>query len=142
MKHIKLVAAGALIAVNMFAFGAPPDTDVSNLPPEKTEGSATYVTGGVGLDEATAMRQAKSAYPLSLEFVKHAKPKDEFMANVEVTIKDNTGNIALKTMSDGPYLLAKLPDGKYTVIAKADGKSKTEQVTVARGKSAHLIFVW
>jgi hypothetical protein len=48
----------------------------------------------------------------------------------------------LRTFSDGPFLLAKLPDGKYTVTATENGKTETQHVTVAAGKPEHLVFAW
>ena len=88
------------------------------------------------------MRRAEASYPLSLEFVRRSEPHDWFLANVEVTIKDRHGDTMLKTYSDGPILLAKLPDGPYTVTATDDGKSETRQVSVTVAKPEKLIFEW
>ena len=114
----------------------------SNLPAEKTQGSVTYLSGGIGHEEAVAMRHAESKYPLSLEFIQRAKPKDEFLANVNVTIKGHAGNTALETTSEGPFLLAKLPAGKYTVTAEESGKTKSRQVNVAAQKPLRVVFEW
>ncbi|HTP48072.1 MAG TPA: carboxypeptidase-like regulatory domain-containing protein [Casimicrobiaceae bacterium] len=115
---------------------------MSNLPPEETHGVVTYRTGGVGGTEAAAMRRAEASYPLSLEFVQRAHPKNEFLAYADVTITDHAGNTLLKTFSDGPFMLAKLPDGRYIVKATENGKTETRQVTIAAGKPEHLVFTW
>ncbi|HEY4999745.1 MAG TPA: carboxypeptidase-like regulatory domain-containing protein, partial [Usitatibacter sp.] len=81
-------------------------------------------------------------YPLSLEFVEHAKPRDEYLADVDVTILEPGGAIALEAISDGPFLLAKLPDGKYTVHAEHDGKIETRQVNVSSKNPRQVIFEW
>ncbi len=88
------------------------------------------------------MKRAEAKYPLSLEFVQRAKPRDQFLANVRVTIKDPLGNTTLETVSGGPFLLAKLPDGPYTVTAEKNGKVETRHVIVAAGKPEHLVFAW
>jgi len=143
MQHRRLTVAAAIVAANLVAIAPALATSMSNLPPEETEGAVTFRMGGIGSIEATAMRQAESRYPLSLEFAERAKPKDEFLANVEVTIKDHDGKTMLRTFSDGPFLLASLPDGNYTVTAvREGGQAQTRQVTVASGTPEHLVFEW
>ena len=142
MKYPRLTLVAALAAASMLASDAALAMSMSNLPPEETQGAVTYRTGGIGLTEADAMRKAQSGYPLSLEFVRRSKPTDEFLANVDVTIKDHSGSTTLQTFSDGPFLLAKLPDGKYTVTATENGNTETRHVAVAAGKPQHVVFAW
>jgi hypothetical protein len=141
MKRSKLTLIGAFLLANAvagtYAFAAG-----SDLPPEKTQGLVKYLSGGVGKDEAKAVKRIESKYPLSLEFVQHAKPKDEFLADIDVTIKNKNGKEVLKTKTDGPFLLAKVPSGQYTVIANENGKVLERHVTIENGKPEHLIMVW
>jgi hypothetical protein len=134
--------AAALAASGLVAANAVLAMPIANLPPEETQGAVTYRTGGIGQSEAAAMKQAEKSYPLSLEFVATAEPRNWFLANVEVTIKDSKGETTLQTFSDGPLLLAKLPDGRYTITATEDGKSETRRVNVAAGKPERLVFEW
>ncbi len=142
MRHPTLTLAAALAATNLFATGTALAMPMSNLPPEETHSAVTYRTGGIGQAEASAMKSAEAQYPLSLEFVARAEPRNEYLANVEVTIKDDRGNVELKTFSDGPFVLAQLPNGRYTVTATDNGKSETRHVNVAAGKPEHLVFEW
>jgi hypothetical protein len=132
----------ALAAAGVLAIGPALAASMHNLPEQRSQGSVTYMTGGIGADEAAAMKREESKFPLSLEFVQRAKPRDEFLANVAVTIKDRAGKTELQTTADGPLLLAKLPAGKYTVSAEENGKTKTQQVVIAANKPEHLIFEW
>jgi len=142
MRHPRLALAAALVAANMVSTGTALAIPIQNLPPEETQGAVTYRTGGIGQSEAAAMREAEANYPLSLEFVERAGPKNWFLANVEVTIRDHRGTTELKTFSDGPILLAKLPPGRYTITATDNGKSETRHVTVGSGKPERLLFAW
>lgn len=142
MKRTRLIFASALTFVGLFAAGSAFCMSEGNLPAEKTLGSVTYMTGGIGQDEAAAMKHAESTYPLSLEFVAHATPNDAYLANVDVTIKDHAGKSVLSTKSDGPFLFVKLPPGNYSVTAENDDETKTRRVTLAAHKPRHLIFVW
>jgi hypothetical protein len=145
MKHARPMFARAIIAASLLAAGPALGAAMSmmnNLPREMTQGDVTYLSGGVGHDEAAAMRKEAKQFPLSLEFVKRAKPNDEFLADVSVTIKDRDGKTALHTISNGPYLLARLPDGKYSVSVEARGMTKTREIVVAQGQPEHVIFEW
>jgi hypothetical protein len=141
MQATKWVLATILAGANIAA-ATGLAMPMLNLPPEETQGVVTYRTGGVGEEEATAMRLAESQYPLSLEFYAHGRPPDQFLTYVAVTIKDKNGKIALDMYSDGPILLARLPDGRYTVTASDAGKAKVRHVTVAADKPQRLVFEW
>lgn len=141
MQRLSLVVTGLMIfsfLISLPAFAATPGT----LPPEHTQGVVTYVSGGIGHDEAQAFEVAAAQYPLRLEFAIKHKPRAEFAANVHVTITDARGKPVLDTHSDGPFLLAKLPAGRYTVTAERHQQTLTRTVHVATHKPAHVMFLW
>lgn len=110
----------------------------SGLPPIQQQGTVSFVTGGVGLDESTALKQAAPQWPLELRFTgKHA----EFIAGVKVTIANARGTL-LQTVAQGPYLLVKLPEGAYTVKAEYNGNVETRTVTVSVPGAAKEAFTW
>jgi len=94
------------------------------LPVERTQGSVSYITGGVTIDERDSLRQMERQYPLTIEL---ASPgawagHDPYQAEVRVDIRDQQGARVLQTMTDGPFLLAALPPGRYTVTAEVNGR--------------------
>jgi hypothetical protein len=141
MQRTSLVATGLIICgllMAPLAFAALPST----LPPEQTQGSVTYVSGGVGQEESQAFEAAAAQYPLALEFaIKHA-PRAKYTANVHVIVTDTQGARVLDTHSDGPFLLAKLPAGRYTVTAERQQQTLTRTVHVASHKPTHVMFLW
>jgi energy-converting hydrogenase Eha subunit F len=137
----------ALFVASLFAapaMGAGDDVVPGPLPPEQTQGQVTYITGGVGQEEAAAMRMQAPRFPLSLEFIKAAKPNAEFLSGVNVTIKDQQGKTVLSTISDGPILLARIPPGRYTVTATAQDQVEAKQrnVVLAERKPERIVFEW
>jgi hypothetical protein len=141
MQRTSLVATGLIICgllMAPLAFAALS----SALPPEQTQGGVTYVSGGVGQEESQAFETAAAQYPLALEFaIKHA-PRAEYTANVHVVVTDTQGAHVLDTHSDGPFLLAKLPAGRYTVTAERHQQTLTRIVDVANHKPKHVMFLW
>jgi hypothetical protein len=134
----------AMVSMTCAALGValPAWSGGTSLPAEEKQGSIAYVSGGIGSEEAKAMERAAKNYPLSLEFVVRAQPRDEFTSNVKVMVKDSAGKVVLDTVSKGPFLLARLPSGKYVVTAAQGGEPKTHRVHVEQGSNKRVIFEW
>lgn len=132
---------GLVIAANLLSASPAGSVELHYLPPERIQGSVRYLTGGVGPDETAAMRTAEARYPLSLEFIHKARPR-EYLADVRVTIKNHAGRNALATNSEGPFLLANLPNGRYTVWAEENGKIKVRHVSIRANQHERLTFEW
>lgn len=137
-KRLKLGVMAAALCVTGSGWAA---TD-ANLPPMRTQGEVRYMSGGIGLEQQEAMKQAAYQYPLELEFLERAETQAFYAAGVRVTISDRTGKIVLDTRSDGPFFLAMLPAGRYTISAESSGSVKTRQVTIERDKRTMVVFAW
>lgn len=131
-----IAVSGLTLALT--AIAAP----ASQLPAAHNQGEVTYLSGGIGLTEADAIKHVAKRYPLELEFVAKAKPKDEYLADIKVQIKDAHNKMVLSTTSDGPFLLAKMPVGKYTISADHDGKVEHRQIALAAKEHRRVVFAW
>jgi|HubBroStandDraft_3_1064219.scaffolds.fasta_scaffold228425_2 hypothetical protein len=110
-------------------------------PPERSQGPVAYVVGGVGADEAEAMRQAEASYPLTLEFAAPSGGwRDEYIADAQVQIRDAQGQALLSTKVDGPLMLIRLPSGRYAVEVDWNGAVKRRTVAITPGKRQHIVF--
>ncbi|WP_019936743.1 carboxypeptidase-like regulatory domain-containing protein [Bordetella sp. FB-8] len=88
------------------------------------------------------MKSVMHDYPLTLTFVGSTGNAREYLANVPVIIKDGQGNIVLQALSEGPFMLVSLPNGRYTVSASYQGKSQQHAMTVSRSRHVHQTFSW
>ena len=109
------------------------------LPMPRTENNVTVLTGGVGEEEQAAMKAAARDYNLRMMFALRA---GNYLADVKVTILDARGQPVVDTVSDGPWLYAKLAPGTYTVIADNDGQRQTRKLRIAPSGDQHLAFYW
>ncbi|HET7766682.1 MAG TPA: carboxypeptidase-like regulatory domain-containing protein [Burkholderiales bacterium] len=139
MKSTNALIAGAVALGFALPAWAGSAMDYT-LPQSKTENGITYMSGGVGKPEAAAMREEARQYPLSMVF--SAAKDNEFLAGVEVTIKNKAGKEVLSTVSDGPIMLVKLPAGRYTVAAEAHGKTLHRSVQVPAKGDRQVSFHW
>ena len=148
-----LGGAMAAAMLTMAAASAPvfAQDDTQALPAATTVGNASFVSGGIGVDESEAMKAAAAKYSLELVFSAKsdknapgasAGANAAYTADVKVKITDRAGKTVIDTVSQGPYLLADLPDGAYQVQASADGATKTRKATVKKGSHQRLVFSW
>lgn len=142
MKPKLTKLAASIIVTGLGAAGPALGTDMSSLPPVQMQGVVSYITGGIGEDEAAAVKHAAATYPLEMLFVEKARPKDEFLADVKVSVLDRSGHSLLQTTAEGPFLLAKLPAGKYKIEAEYGGEQKHQTVEVRSGRHQRAVFVW
>ncbi len=109
-------------------------------------GTVNYISGGVGKEEADAMKRASADYSLTVELAvtEHSlhdnAPKSYFISGVAVNIRDAAGNSIVNTTTDGPFLLAQLPEGHYTIDTEWNGIRKSATVAVDAHSRRHLMF--
>src|SRR5262245_53415952 len=113
------------------AWAAPPGL----LPPAHTQGTVTYVSGGIGREEAQTFAAALSQYPLALEFVARRQGHQAFLAQVHTTVCLPQGHVLLDTWSQGPFLLVKLPYGDYLVSEKSAGCTMIRRILIVYSKT-------
>uniref|UniRef100_UPI003F4FCF59 carboxypeptidase regulatory-like domain-containing protein n=1 Tax=Caballeronia sp. LjRoot34 TaxID=3342325 RepID=UPI003F4FCF59 len=115
------------------------NTNGGGLPQIQTQGDVSFTSGGVGLDESHALIREQAHWPLSLRFT---GPTSDYLSDVHVRIADAKNAEVLKTDAMGPYMLVKLPPGRYTVYARYKDSEKKQGVTVAGNGGAKADFHW
>lgn len=134
-----IAAATALCALMT---GAALAQAATPLPPVQRSGTVAYPSGGIGVDESKAIQNASKQRPLTLEFVIKDKQRADFAAGVAVKVHDAKSHAVLDTTAGGPFLLVKLPPGRYAVDATLAGKTLHASVKVESGRPARTLLVW
>jgi hypothetical protein len=115
--------------------------DTDPAPRQRSQGPIDYVVGGIGADQAEAMREAEASYPLTLELAARSdEGRDEFIADARVAIHDLHGQALLSTKVDGPLILIRLPSGNYDVEVDWNGTVKRRTVAITSAKRQHIVF--
>jgi|LakWasMet55_HOW8_FD_contig_111_40856_length_3904_multi_4_in_0_out_0_3 hypothetical protein len=117
------------------------------LPHQATPDEICYISGGIGGDEVSQFKSRAKQYLLEIVFVQKAVAEDnnrieEYLAEVQLKIKDSKGNVVVDVTTEGPFFLADLPLGKYQIIADHDGVIKTNVVKIAAKKHQRTVFLW
>jgi hypothetical protein len=98
-----------------------------------------YVSGGVGQDEADAMRAVRADYSMRATF---ATASGTYLSDVAVRVENADGSTLFTTRSDGPFLYAKLPAGHYRLIATSDRIERARSIDIPRHGSVSITLTW
>ncbi len=140
MKRILLCAVAACAATA--ASAAIPPAYQAHLPPEHHAGAIDYITGGNAHDEALSIRRAAQEYPLELVFAEQGSGRNGGALNVPITITDAAGRMVFTGPSEGPYFLARLPAGDYTITTSWGPWTFSRAVAIIPGDRERVVFEW
>jgi hypothetical protein len=114
------------------------DMPSSDIPVGHDRGIA-YVTGGVGQDEAAALRGLASGYNMRATFTTRS---GEYLSGVAVQVSRSDGTVVFAATSEGPYLFARLPPGHYRLVATFNGVEHTRELRVPARGGIRFTLVW
>jgi hypothetical protein len=143
MSRISLSRRGrSALAAALMAVGLPALAANDRLPPEQTFGAVKFLTGGVGLGESQALLQRREDFPLAVEVYERAAGHDLYTAGANVDVLDPDGAAVLQARTEGPFLLADVPPGRYTVVTTLDGQTQRRTVVVHPEGNSRAVFVF
>ncbi|WP_065757621.1 hypothetical protein [Pseudomonas defluvii] len=114
------------------------DSSAVQLEPQEQNG-IRYLSGGIGLDESTALQQTKG-YNLHLTF--STGPANQYVSNVDLVIQTERGKPVLSLSQVGPLVYVQLPADKYLVIARTDGREQRRSIALAGASTGTVNFHW
>lgn len=118
-----LLSTAVLADVNV-AMATSPD---GALRPRQLNG-ISYLSGGIGSDEAAAMRGMAKQFNVRMHFVDSTD--NSSLSDVTVTLFNARREIILLVLSEGPYLYMNLPQGTYRALIRYGGVIVGQSITV------------
>ena len=116
---------------------------LAQLPPSKTQGDATFITGGIGSDESSAMFAAAKKWSLLIEMSEiDGSGRGVWIAGINIRVLNAKQQTILETVCDGPLMLLNALPGQYTIEASYQGKLLKRSVVLKEGDSQKLTLFW
>lgn len=115
----RALARTALVLATLFASSVASHAALA-APTPKEQNGISYINGGVGQEEQSAMRALRADYDLLLTFA--TKQSGAYRSDVQLDIMDAKGGTLVSAANAGPMFYAKLPTGTYRISAAAEGK--------------------
>lgn len=123
-------SARTLVAVLAASMLASTHVLAQSAPQPITHTGITYVTGGIGEDEVSAFREVAPKYNMRITL---ASKTGHYLSDVEVKIASGQ-HVVLDVRTEGPFLFARVPPGRYEIAARDRHVTESKQVSVpARG---------
>lgn len=118
--------------------------EVGWLPPGgsiqvQTYQGVRFASGGIGLSGRDELRALSNQFNLRLMFAMQGS--GNYLAGAQVRILNSRGAVVLDATSEGPYFLAQLPPGSYTVEVSALGQTQRQTARIGQSQS-RLNFFW
>lgn len=99
----------------------------------------SFVSGGFGQEERDQLQAMAGQFNLKFVFSLDA---GNYLADVDVRIRDEQGSTLVETTSSGPIFLANLPEGNYTIAAANEGVEKARDVSAGSHGMTEVNFTW
>jgi len=128
----------ALLLAGLLATPALAQTTAFTLP-ENRSGNVSYISGGVGDEERNEIRQREADFNLKLLF---SERDGSYLTGVDVLLLNAKGETVLEAKSAGPFLLARVPAGRYTVKVSAKGQTQQGKLSLGAKGKQQTVFRW
>jgi hypothetical protein len=128
--------AGALSGLS-WCHAAPSVQAAPAVPPAKVQSLdhldvSAWQVGGVTSDERKLMQGQSAQYTVWL--LTAVRQSGEYLSDVHVTVRDQQDRIVFDQLLDGPWLMMKLPDGDYDVVATYNGERLRRHLKLHKGR--------
>ncbi len=134
MKSARIGAIVGLLSVGFFFHAAGQEIGIV----KGERDGVSFMTGGVSKGERARMESMSEDYNLKVVL---ATDEGAYLARLPVAIRDEDGQELLEVETNGPWLYAKLPAGRYTVTAVRKGVEKQRRLQVDEGLAV-VMFHW
>ena len=132
MRQMRWLGLAALTIATFAMAQASPEQVI-------TQNGVSFVSGGVGVDSQERLNAREKEFNLKLVFT---LVEGNYLADIGVTVKNAAGKTVIEHTAEGPFFMAKLPAGTYSVSVVDDGKEQTRKVAVRDGRLRTEYFRW
>jgi hypothetical protein len=105
---------------------------------EKLDDGTPYIVGGVTKDERKEIESLRRMFNMWVQTA--ASPSGSYLSDVKVTVTNAQGQTVFDQTLDGPWLMAKLPEGRYRINAVYESQTIRRDVKVLAEKMEPVYF--
>ena len=102
-------------------------------------GTITYASGGISEEGRENLNAMARDFNLKLIL---ATKSGAYLSDVGVVVSDDRGQQIIEARSEGPWFYAKLPAGRYSIEASANGTVVSRAITIGQQSLRQLDFRW
>ena len=111
--------------------------DANTVPADQPTEVNGYEVACSGVGDEARVDPRWPAFAVKIEFANNAA---EYLSDIDVSVADAAGEALFHVRCETPWLLAKLPAGKYTVAGTYEGITKTAKLTAPASGQARIVI--
>lgn len=114
----------------------------AQIPQTQYSQGISYITGGVGEEESTAILAEAKQWPLLLELSQLENGRGVWIFGSQIKILNAKNTVVFDAKADGPYMLINLTAGDYAIQASYQGVEQKRSISVKAGQSQKISIFW
>jgi predicted RNA-binding protein YlxR (DUF448 family) len=127
------------LTASLVSIGA---TVLAQIPPTQHSNDISYISGGVGEEEAAAILAEAKQWPVLLELSQIENGRGVWIFGVKIKISNSKKQTIFDAQADGPYMLINLDAGDYLIEASYQGVEQKSSLNVKADSSQKISLFW
>ena len=132
--NIKSILSVVCITCSSIVFAQIPNTQYSQ--------GISYISGGVGEEEAQAILAEAKQWPLLLELSQLENDRGVWIFGAKIKILNANNQVVFDAQADGPYMLINLPTGDYQLEGTYEEKVQKRSIAVKSTLPQKINLFW
>ncbi|MBU3582877.1 carboxypeptidase regulatory-like domain-containing protein [Polynucleobacter sp. 15G-AUS-farblos] len=114
----------------------------AQIPQTQYSQGISYITGGVGEEESTAILTEAKQWPVLLELSQLENGRGVWIFGSQIKILNAQNAVVFDAKAEGPYMLINLTAGDYAIQASYQGVEQKRSISVKAGQSQKISIFW
>lgn len=114
----------------------------AQIPPTQHSNGISYITGGVGEEESSAIVAESKQWPLFLELSQLENGRGVWIFGANISITNAKQQVVFSAQADGPYMLINLDAGDYSIDASYQGVVQKRSISVKANAPQKVSIFW
>ena len=114
----------------------------AQIPDTQRSLGISYISGGVGEGESTAILAEAKQWPLLLELSQLENGRGVWIFGSQIKITNTKGAVIFDAKAEGPYMLVNLDAGDYLILASYQGVEQKKSISVKAGQPQKISIFW
>lgn len=134
----KSSALGLLAALSLLVGGVAS----AQIPSTQHANGISYITGGVGEEESSAIVAESKQWPLFLELSQLENGRGVWIFGANIKIVNAKQQAVFEAQADGPYMLINLDAGDYLIEASYQGVVQKRAISLKANAPQKISIFW
>ena len=114
----------------------------AQIPDTQRSLGISYISGGVGEGESTAILAEAKQWPLLLELSQLENGRGVWIFGSQIKITNAKGAVIFDAKAEGPYMLVNLDAGDYLILASYQGVEQKKSISIKAGQPQKISIFW